>query len=261
VFELFLFSFVCNKYVVVQQPAAPFESIVTRRKKERAYTRRKFTNGQCSARVEMEYTGAQYEGPMESGRFEGIGTFTFPNGTKYVGGMRNGMFHGKGTIYVPNTGSYTAMWNEGKEVEGDYTFDDGLEYKKKDWDYCTLKDRRFYTEVNGGIKPAGESQLTDNAGGDPKLVDGQYDAGDGYYDFNIGDGKIRSFKTGEIIRYLEPGEDKWLRNKCRKGPSGSVVYKKEEEKEEDVAEEEEEGEEKNDGEEGQGEEKASVEES
>ena len=35
----------------------------------------------------MEHTGAQYEpkSAMDSGRFEGQGTFTYPNGTKYVG--------------------------------------------------------------------------------------------------------------------------------------------------------------------------------
>ena len=35
----------------------------------------------------MEYTGAQYEpkSAMDSGRFEGQGTFTYPNGTKYAG--------------------------------------------------------------------------------------------------------------------------------------------------------------------------------
>ena len=146
------------------------------------------------------------------------------------------MFYGKGTIYVPNTGSYTAMWNE--RSRGDYTYADGLEYKKENWEYCTLKDRRFYTEIKNGIKPAGETQLTDNVDGDAKLEEGQYDAGDGYYDFNIGDGKIRSFETGEVVRYLEPGEDKWLRNKCRKGPSGSVVYKKEDEGDEETKGEE-----------------------
>ena len=170
----------------------------------------------------MEYTGAQYDGPTESGRFEGMGTFTYPNGTKYVGGFKNGTFHGEGTIYVPECGSYTAMWNEGKEVEGDYKFSDELEYRKSDWDYCTLKDRRFYSEIKGGIKPAGASQLTDNKDGDPRLEEGQYDAGDGFYDFNKRDGKVRSFKDGTVVRYLEPGEDKWLKNKCRAGPSGSV---------------------------------------
>ena len=132
------------------------------------------------------------------------------------------MFHGEGTIFVPGAGSYKAFWKEGKEVSGDYTFADGLEYEKKDWKYCTLDDRRFYTEIQDGLKPAGQSQLTNNRNGDPKLEEGQYDAGDGYYDFKKRDGKIRSFKTGEEMRYLEPGEDKWLKEKCRAGPSGTV---------------------------------------
>ena len=132
------------------------------------------------------------------------------------------MFHGEGTIFVPGAGSYKAFWKEGKEVSGEYTFADGLQYEKKDWKYCTLDDRRFYTEIQDGLKQAGQSQLTNNRNGDPKLEEGQYDAGDGYYDFKKRDGKIRSFKTGEEIRYLEPGEDKWLKQKCRAGPSGTI---------------------------------------
>ena len=36
----------------------------------------------------MEYTGSRYDGPQESGRAEGVGTYVFPNGTRYVGGLR-----------------------------------------------------------------------------------------------------------------------------------------------------------------------------
>ena len=75
------------------------------------------------------------------------------------------MFHGEGTIFVPGAGIYKAFWKEGKEVSGDYTFADGLQYEKKDWKYCTLDDRRFYTEIQDGLKPAGQSQLTNNRNG------------------------------------------------------------------------------------------------
>jgi len=40
--------------------------------------------------------------------------------------------------------------------QGTYTFADGLEFKEKDWGYCDGYDRRFCTEVTGGLKPAGK---------------------------------------------------------------------------------------------------------
>ena len=39
--------------------------------------------------------------------------------------------------------------------QGKYTFADGLEYEEGEWDYCDGYDRRFYTEICNGLKPAG----------------------------------------------------------------------------------------------------------
>ncbi len=176
----------------------------------------------------MEYSGSRYDGPQESGRAEGVGTYVFPNGSRYVGGFKNGMFDGEGTIYVPGCGAYTAQWSEGRKIAGSYTFADGLAYEpSEEWDYCTPGDRRFKTERQSGIRPAGKDQLTNNisgaqGGGDPRLDYGQADAGDGYVSLRKGDGQVRDFKTGETLRYLEDGEKKWLQEKCRIGPSGEV---------------------------------------
>lgn len=38
---------------------------------------------------------------------------------------------------------------------GTYTFNDGLVYQS-DWRYCDGVDRRFYSEICNGIKPAGK---------------------------------------------------------------------------------------------------------
>ena len=43
--------------------------------------------------------------------------------------------------------------------QGKYTFADGLEYDAEDWEYCDGYDRRFYTEICHGLKPAGTSLL------------------------------------------------------------------------------------------------------
>ena len=170
----------------------------------------------------MEYTGSRFQGGLSSGRADGEGTYIFPNGTRYVGGFKNGMFEGKGTMFIPNCGAYTAMWLEGKKVEGEYKFSDGLEYKESEWGYCTLNDRRFKTELEQGIRPAGQSQLTNHREGDPKLEPNHADAGDGYVDLKSNDGKVHDFQTGETKRYVEPTETKWLMEKARIGPSGTV---------------------------------------
>ena len=170
----------------------------------------------------MEYTGSRFQGLYSSGRPDGEGTYIFPNGTRYVGGFKDGMFEGQGTMYIPNCGAYTATWSEGKQVEGEYKFSDGLEYKESDWEYCTLSDRRFKTELEDGIRPAGQSQLTNNRGGDPLLGKNQADSGDGYVDLKKGNGQVCDFKTGEAVRFVEQSEKKWLMEKCRIGPSGSV---------------------------------------
>ncbi|XP_073770088.1 MORN repeat-containing protein 5 isoform X2 [Danio rerio] len=114
---------------------------------------------------------------------EGTGEYTIPTHTRYVGEMKDGMFHGKGVLHFPNGSKYEGTWEKGICKEGKYTFSDGLKYKETDWDYCDGKDRRFYSERCNGLKPAGESQLTDP---DPPRVipDGCYDTGDGFYDPN-----------------------------------------------------------------------------
>lgn len=39
--------------------------------------------------------------------------------------------------------------------QGTYTFSDGLQYDAEHWHYCDGYDRRFYTEICYGLKPAG----------------------------------------------------------------------------------------------------------
>eukprot|EP00069_Balaena_mysticetus_P004493 bmy_04589T0 len=63
---------------------------------------------------------------------------------------------------------------------GTYTFSDGLQYDAENWHYCDSYDRRFYTEICYGLKPAGISQLT-NMDPPRKIPPGCYDCGDGFY--------------------------------------------------------------------------------
>ena len=41
------------------------------------------------------------------------------------------------------------------QFQGKYTFADGLRYEEENWEYCDGYDRRFYTEIQGGLQPAG----------------------------------------------------------------------------------------------------------
>ncbi|XP_058998425.1 MORN repeat-containing protein 5 isoform X1 [Mustela lutreola] len=128
----------------------------------------------------MEYTGSQYIGEYVDGRMEGDAEYILPTKTKYVGEMKDGMFHGQGTLYFPSGSRFDAVWEKGLVVKGTYTFSDGLQYEAEHWHYCDSCDRRFYTEICHGLKPAGISQLT-NMDPPRKIPEGCYDCGDGFY--------------------------------------------------------------------------------
>ncbi|XP_034752648.1 MORN repeat-containing protein 5 isoform X1 [Etheostoma cragini] len=144
----------------------------------------------------MELIGSSYKGDTKNGRMDGKGEYTFPTETKYEGEMKDGMLHGKGVLHFPNGSKYEATWENGIAKQGSFTFADGLQYQEKDWDYCDGYDRRFYSERCNGLRPAGESQLTDLH--PPRLIpDGCYDCGDGFYDPNS---RVVTSHTGRFLR-------------------------------------------------------------
>ena len=102
-----------------------------------------------------QWSKSAYDGESNNGWEQGKGTFTFPNGVKYVGEFDKGEFHGNGVLMYPNgvsdllltmQGKYVAKWERGKMIGGEYFFYDDLKFKDKLWNYCTIEDRRFYTE-------------------------------------------------------------------------------------------------------------------
>ncbi|OON18350.1 MORN repeat protein [Opisthorchis viverrini] len=117
----------------------------------------------------MEYVGDSYVGEYKnerldslsctseqpSYRMEGQGTYTLSTGTRYVGGMKDGMFHGEGTLYYTGGSKFVANWVNGHPENGKIIFSDGLEYVEGSH-YCDEYDRRFYTEICNGLKPADE---------------------------------------------------------------------------------------------------------
>ncbi|XP_054468831.1 MORN repeat-containing protein 5 [Anoplopoma fimbria] len=162
--------------------------------------------------VEMELIGSSYKGDTKNGRMDGEGLYTFPTETKYEGEMKDGMFHGKGVLHFSNGSKYEATWENGIAKQGSLTFADGLQCHEKDWDYCDGYDRRFYSERCNGLRPAGESQLTDLH--PPRVIpDGCYDCGDGFYDPGT---RVVTSQTGRFLRNADDSEHEWIVRTCRK---------------------------------------------
>ncbi|KAI8808333.1 hypothetical protein BJ742DRAFT_772325 [Cladochytrium replicatum] len=155
----------------------------------------------------MAFHGSPFVAEIKNGRIEGKGKYTFPDGNVYVGFFKDSQFHGKGTIHFKNGGTYEADWVEGRAVQGFYTFKDGLEYEMEDWDYCTERDRRFYTERVRGFSH-GAPQLTNDPAGPRKIPPNTYDTGDGYYcpDAN----RIYDYE-GKMLREPDQDEANWIK--------------------------------------------------
>ena len=167
------------------------------------------------------YSGSKYEGDMKDGWYHGQGTFTYPSGVKYVGSFYKGQFHGKGTLVYPNKGYYEGEWEHGKKKSGDYYFFDKLKFEEENWDYCTGPDRKFNYERNNGIKPSGQTQITNGPEMEKKIPPGTYDTGDGYFD------PIRTlvydYDGKMLIRTPDEEEVEWITKTCRYEPRESRV--------------------------------------
>ncbi|CAG9325192.1 unnamed protein product [Blepharisma stoltei] len=133
----------------------------------------------------LEWSGSSYDGPIKDGWFEGFGRFRFPKGVVYEGEFHKGEFHGKGTLIFPNGGRYKASWDRGRAVDGEYEYYDGLKYNAQDWNYCKIPDRRFYTEIKEGLRPAGATLIVNDPQGPNEIPPGTYDIGEGYYDPSV----------------------------------------------------------------------------
>ena len=90
-----------------------------------------------------------------------------------------------------------------------------MEYKDQTWDYCTIKDRRFYTENLKGLRPDGLTLITNDIKGPKNIPEGCYDIGDGYYDPSK---RVICDYDQNFKRDLEPGEEEWIIEKSRYNP-------------------------------------------
>ncbi|VDP60055.1 unnamed protein product, partial [Schistosoma curassoni] len=105
---------------------------------------------------------------------------------------------------------------------GEIIFSDGLKYTEGAH-YVDEFDRRFYTEICSGIKPAGKtlgvikffeygSQIVDK---EPRtqIPDGCYDTGDGFYNPLT---RVVTDHNGCFLRNADHEEHTWIVAKCRK---------------------------------------------
>ena len=53
---------------------------------------------------------------------------------------------GDGKLIFAN-GEFRGIFNNGKHVDGQFVFSDGLVYVEDDWTYCTSADRRLHSEM------------------------------------------------------------------------------------------------------------------
>eukprot|EP00618_Florenciella_parvula_P019753 CAMPEP_0119541512 /NCGR_PEP_ID=MMETSP1344-20130328/53000_1 /TAXON_ID=236787 /ORGANISM="Florenciella parvula, Strain CCMP2471" /LENGTH=205 /DNA_ID=CAMNT_0007585501 /DNA_START=124 /DNA_END=738 /DNA_ORIENTATION=- len=167
--------------------------------------------------TDLSFSTSKFDGPTHNGRFHGeAGEYTFADGTVYRGGFKNGMFHGQGTLTFEN-GVFEGTWDNGREAGGQFIFNDGLPFTKENWNYCSVKDRRFWSEYADGIKPAGETNRTDT-GIKPNLPKGCFDVGNGYYDPTTK--KVHEYDTGTELRKPSDEELKWIETKAPIHPAG-----------------------------------------
>merc|ERR1712112_189034 len=94
-----------------------------------------------------------------------------------------------------------------------YIFSDGLTYEDTAWQYVSLSDRRFYTEVVNGLRPAGQTLLTNDK--TPQIPFGTYDTGHGYYDPTTK--QVLSYDGRETLAAPGEMEQQWILDHCRKG--------------------------------------------
>jgi hypothetical protein len=159
--------------------------------------------------------GGNYEGETIDGRFHGRGVYSMGEHWRYEGNFLDGQFHGEGILYVKG-GSYQGFWKDGKLVDGGFVFEDGLPYLKvgfKYWDYCSKYDRRFYREIQEGLK-LGDDLKYESTHNHPLPRD-CYDVIDGYYDPKKH--TVYSYTTGEEIRTPNSEEIDFILNFCRVG--------------------------------------------
>lgn len=163
--------------------------------------------------MEQEWSGSTLSGRKINGWLEGEGRCVLPNGVVYEGQFKGGNFHGRGVLIYPDGGRYTAEWEDGLAVSGNYSFKDGLAYQLENWTYLAPSDRRFVKEVQEGFDPQWTVQQRMT-----KMPRGTYDTGDGYFSGDTGE--LRSFDGRSLVAVPNALFANWIITHCKRGGEG-----------------------------------------
>ncbi len=89
-----------------------------------------FVNGKFHGIGTIRYAdGTKYQGEWFEGKMKGRGTFTSPEGDTYIGEMEDNTFNGEGTLTKATGDIYTGFWIDGSlNGQGSLTTRDGLLY-------------------------------------------------------------------------------------------------------------------------------------
>uniref|UniRef100_A0A1B6C510 MORN repeat-containing protein 5 n=1 Tax=Clastoptera arizonana TaxID=38151 RepID=A0A1B6C510_9HEMI len=169
-------------------------------------------------------TGSKYIGEWSNCDMDGACCYVLPNGVIFEGKLRSGLFDGTCSLYYPNSGCFEGVWFDGELQKWKYTFSDGLVYSsEEDWPYLSSFDRRFWSEIERGLRPGEAEQIT-NQERARTLPVGLFDVGNGFY--NPKDLSVTHPKTGEFIRVPSKEEIDWILEHCRKGGEANIGFQK-----------------------------------
>lgn len=168
-------------------------------------------------------TGSEWHGEWDRLGMNGMGVYKMPHGVMYEGTMNAGVFEGIGTLRYPNGGLLEGFWREGKLKYCQYDYKDGLKRDTLiDWLYCRYPDRRFYSELQHSLKPASHEQIT-NSSLARDIPAKQFDVGDGFY--NPVTKCVTDPVSGEVLRIPSTVEEQWILANSRAAELDTVGYR------------------------------------
>ncbi|KAH8270538.1 hypothetical protein KR018_011234 [Drosophila ironensis] len=182
-------------------------------------------------------TQSSYEGAWDRqvNVMDGFGSYRYPDGSEYRGRFSQGKFHGFGHLRLAQPYRFTVkgefengrlvsiedMWfADGLHVVGSFT-PSGLDCSQ--WDYLSLKDRRYHSEKEYGQQPVGPTSFLTSKLQARTVPPGCYDVEEGIYNATSGWISDRPPPFSGSIYVGCQGDKDWIVNNCRKARTPEVI--------------------------------------